>query len=510
MTFSAPPSTVRLHAATFAGSERRRGELHGERFGAAIGESGVLRFFHGYAEQEVLGGPAPIASSLLRGLHSLFASRLSPAAGELCAGFSRAAGMPEAELRRALVMPDVINTLIGVNARLSGLPALGCTSVAAWGSYTPDGRLLYGRNLDFLGHGFWEANQLVARHKPEKGLPFVSLSTAGCVLDGITGINAAGLTVDLHQHVNRATDIWRGRPVLDLGLQVLQHCHTISQAAEAAASWPTSSGWSLVFTHWKEKRAGVVERGAGRWAVMKASGESLAWTNTYQDPALRAGELANPPFRACSDARLARAGELLEEKRGILDPAGVAAILGDHWDAGTGRVRAFAQCISQPHNLTSVVIDPENGVLYAAEGPAPVCETPYRKISLWDDSEPGEALPRDPSPLSAGQKAGYAAYVSALAAWHVRRDPRAALAALREAARHDPEEPVHRFMQGVFELKAGESAAAAEAFAAGAAMPDLPHRRQAQRLWRERALGPRGGRVPAVRPDFYHADAPLP
>lgn len=508
MTVASAPSGVRLHAATFAGSERRRGEQHGERFGAAVRESGVLRFFRDYAEREVLGAPAPVASGLLKGLHSLLASRLSPAACELAAGFSRAAGVPEAELKRALVMPDVLNTLIGLNAHLAGLPTLGCTSVAAWGGYTPDGRLLYGRNLDFLGHGFWEANQLVARHKPDRGLPFVSLSTAGCVLDGITGINAEGLTVDLHQHVHRATNLWSGRPILDLGLQVLQHCRTLEQAVETAAAWPVSSGWSLVLTHWKEKRALVVERGPRRWAIAESRGESLAWGNTYQDPALRARELAKPAFRACSDARRARAQELLDQGRGRLTPAALAAILGDHWDAGTGRFRAFAQCVCQPHNLTSVVMDPENGVLYAAEGPAPVCETPYRKVSLWDDSEPGEALPRAPSQISDGQRAGYAAYVAALAAWHVRRDAGAALEALRRAAAHDPEEPTHRFMQGLLELKAGDPALAARAFEAGAALPDLPYRRKAQRLWRERALAAaRGGPRPSPRVDFYHADA---
>lgn len=505
----AAPSTVRLHAASFAGSERRRGEQHGERFGPAVRESGVLRFFRDHAEHEVLGGPTPLASSALRGLQSLLASRLSPSARELGAGFSRAAGMSEADLARALVMPDVLNTLIGAGARLTGAPALGCTSVAAWGGYTPDGRLLYGRNLDFLGHGYWEANQLAARHRPERGLPYVSLATAGCVLDGITGINAAGLTVDIHQHVNHATDLWSGRPILDLAQQALQHCHTIEEAVEKAAGWPTSSGWSLVLTHWKEKRAAVVERGAGRWAVTRSEGESLAWTNTYRDPALRAGELANPAFRACSDARLARARRLLDEGRGRLTPSRVAALLGDHWDAGTGRWRAFAQCVSQPHNLTSVVIDPENGVLYAAEGPAPACEAGYRKVSLWDDSGPGEALPREASPLSTGQRAGYAAYVSALAAWHVRRDPQAALRALREAAAHDPAEPVHLFMRGLFELKTGEPAAAARVFEAGEALPDLPHRRGLQRLWRRRALDSASGRrrAPAVHPDFYHADA---
>ncbi len=275
--------------AEFSGSAKARGERHGELFGAAARESGAMDFFRDYCEREALGGPTPVASRVLDALHRRFAARLSPDARALASGFCRASGFDEPGLLKALVMPDVINYLVGAAGRALSAPTLGCTTVAAWGDYTPDGKFLYGRNLDFIGNGLWDKNQLVARHRPDRGIPYVSLSSAGCVLDGITGVNEEGLTVDLHQHISTDVGYWPGgRPILDLGLEVLQFARTIEDAIAIVERNPTTSGWSLVVTHWKQKRGAVLERSPRHFGVQHhREGRHGCSTNTYRSEPLR-------------------------------------------------------------------------------------------------------------------------------------------------------------------------------------------------------------------------------
>ncbi len=482
----------------FSGGARRRGEQHGERLGAAARESGVMEFFRDYCEREVLGGPVPFASAVLDRLHKRFARRLSPDARDLIAGFCRAARMDERATLEAFVMPDAINYLIGAGGRGMSIPTLGCTTAAAWGDYSEGGRFVYGRNLDFIGNGIWDKNQLVARHRPDKGIPFVSLSSAGCVLDGITGLNEEGLTVDLHQHINADLDYWPGgRPILDLGLEVLQHARTIEDAIAIVERKPTTSGWSLALTHWKERRAAVLERTPRRMAVQHHRDGRFAFTNTYRGEPLRAFELDAPAFRESSRLREKRAWQILEENRGKITAATIAGLLGDHLDCERGKTRAFAQCIAYPNNLTSVVIEPERGVLWLGEGPAPMCDSRFIRVPIWKGEASSEFL-RNEGSLGDGQREGLRGYVEAVKAWQLERDAAGAAAALGEAVASDPEDPAFRLMHGLFLLKSNEHAAAADAFEAGAALPDLPHRSASQRYWRARAFDALGRRGEAI------------
>lgn len=488
-----------MRIAEFAGSAKARGERHGELFGAAARESGVMDFFRDYCEREALGGPVPVASGVLDALHRRFAARLSPDARALTAGYCRASGTDERGTLKALVMPDAINYLIGAAGRATFAPTLGCTSVAAWGDYARDGRFVYGRNLDFIGNGLWDKNQLVARHRPDKGIPYVSLSSAGCVLDGITGLNEEGLTVDLHQHISTDVGFWPGgRPILDLGLEVLQFARTIEDAIAIVERNPTTSGWSLVVTHWRQKRGAVLERSPRHFGVSHHRDGRMAFTNTYRHAPLRAREIDAPAFRESSRLREMRAWELLEKSKGRVDATTVASLLGDHLDVERGRVRAFAQCIAYPNNLTSVVMEPESGRMWVGAGPAPMCDSPFVKVSLWGKDEGAvEHLALEPG-LSPAQREGFKDYVRAVTSWVNDRDHVRAAEAMKTAVARDPEDPAYRLMSGLFLLQCADWKGAADSFEAGAALPDLPHRSASQRYWRGRALDVLGRRAEAV------------
>lgn len=490
----------RLLSATVSGSARERGRRHGELFGAQARESGVLEFYRGFCARQIFADlPAP-AGRALDGLHGLFARRLGQDARDRVEGFAEAAGLPARGMLEGMAMPDVLNYLMGLSGRVLSAPTLGCTSAAAWGGWTTDGRLLYARNLDFPGNEVWDRFPLVLRHRPDRGIPYVSIGCAGNVADGITGVNEEGLTVAVHQHYSREVGWWPGgRPILELAALVLQNCRDLDSAIELCSSWPAVSAWSLVLTHWKKREACVIQKTARRTAVRRETGGRLVHSNTFSDDSLRRTELDRPVFRESSRLRLRRATALLDENKGRVEPALLAALLNDRLDPDRGLVRAFGQAIHQPYTVTSVVLDPERGRAWVGDGPAPVCEGTFQPVSLWDERAPGVEPLSPADPLTPQKRRAYERYLAGYSAWMRRRDLSAARAGMAEAVALDGDDPIYRHLHGLTALMAGEPAAAAENFEAGAALPDLPHRRQASRLWQARALDLLGRRAEAAR-----------
>lgn len=489
----------RIIVADFRGGPYERGYAHGGLLGKRARELGTMEFYRDYCDAEAQAGGLTVARHLLRGLHALAAGRLSEEGKRLIAGYCVASGDEPLGIAQAAVMPDVLNHLVGSSARSAGVPVLGCTSAAVWGDYTRGGRFLVARNLDFIGNGLFDALPLVARHRPKQGIPYVTLSTGGAVVDGATGVNAEGLTVAVHQHLS--TDVSyvpSGRPVLDLARELLQNARGIDEACGIVARSRMASAWSFVITSWKEKRAGVIQKTPRRFWFFEPPSPKLVFTNTFTEPTLRAHELDAPCFRESSRLRQLRASELLDAWRGETDERRLVSLLRDHFDPERHKLRGFAQTIAQPHNLVSVVMDPENGVMWVGEGPAPVCDSPFRRVELWSDEPVGPLLAGITPGLPEPQQKASAAYEKALSCWTRGRQAQTALAHLNEAHALDPEDPAYAHARGLFALKLGDERLAAECFEQGASLPDLPHRRLAQRLWLARCLDIMGKRSQAL------------
>ncbi|MBI5210496.1 MAG: hypothetical protein HY927_11050 [Elusimicrobia bacterium] len=497
-TDPAPRPHAGLLVANLWGGPRERGEQHGELFGEHVRSSGIVDFYHGYCARH-LPRRRLLGRLGVRLLHSLVAGRFSPAAKQLIAGFSRAAGLDPGRVARGAVMPDVLNYLVGFSGKLTALPTVGCTSAVAWGDYTEDGSFIFARNLDFPGMGYFDRHPVVCRQRPDDGIPYVSLGTAGGVVDGITGINASGVIVALHQHISRDVAILAGgRPILDLGREVLQSARTIDEAVGIAGRWKTTSAWTLLLGSHKERSACAVEKTPGGAAAVRGGTGKFVRANDFATPALHSREIDYRPWRESSRLRVARADQFLEEHKGRLGPGLMAGLLSDRLDCERGVVRSFAQSIGQLHNMTSVVFEPAKGLLWVSESRAPAHQGPYRRLSLWDESPLGETLEGVGPGLEEHRQEALKVYIRAYVDWQERRSPAEMVGPLHDAIESDPEEPVYRYLFGFFALRAGHVESALESFAAGAAMTDIPHRTAAQRLWQARCLDLLGRRDEAV------------
>src|SRR5262245_38355146 len=130
---------IRLQTATLTGDARARGRAHAEIFAEQIRANGILDFYMGYCGRMV--GPSSLPARVgVDFVHSWCARGLSDEARGLAEGFCEAIGYDLRDVTKALVMPDALNFLVGLHGAIKSVPMLGCTSLAAWGKYTPHGR----------------------------------------------------------------------------------------------------------------------------------------------------------------------------------------------------------------------------------------------------------------------------------------------------------------------------------------------------------------------------------
>src|SRR5690606_15092542 len=76
---------------------------------------------------------------------------------------------------------------------LQDLAMVGCTSFAAWGNQSADGKLILGRNFDFYVSDEFAEEKIIAFINPEEGLKHAIVTWPGMV-GAVSGMNEKGLT----------------------------------------------------------------------------------------------------------------------------------------------------------------------------------------------------------------------------------------------------------------------------------------------------------------------------
>jgi hypothetical protein len=111
-------------------------------------------------------------------------------------------------LGRVLAYRDIV----AINC-LSDMPRLGCSSFAAWGKLTKDGKTIAGRNLDWHRMPGLEGEQVVVAYFADPtrdAMGWVSITWPG-VVGCLTGMNAEGVTLSIH-------DVHCEGPTMPMGL----------------------------------------------------------------------------------------------------------------------------------------------------------------------------------------------------------------------------------------------------------------------------------------------------
>ncbi len=518
------------------GSARERGLQHGRLLADRI-RGGIVSYFvdlfrvrlRKAAEQsgKRIARLVPLAVKRFYLDNFLFPRLIAHMPRELreeLAGLAEGAGIDARECAQTSVFADVFLYFLGKNFQAMGrlLPpsaAEACTSFAAWGPATADGSFLHARNLDFFGVGVWDRTPAVIYHEPDRGMPYVSISSAGVGPAGITGINQAGVTVA--PQIKRTRDVHLdGMGMLYLASEIARRAESLEDAVKIARETTPAVGFSLVVTDARHEAAAAIEcSGSGvRVRVRRAGDEPAAGADAGVPPStfvqtnhyttdLRDRELdIAASLRQHTEARWKRGADLLTEHWGRVTPQRLADFLADHHDPLAGRDRWIGNIILQPCNISAVVFRPLAGEFWVAEGEAPASHSRYLRFTLEDaqDAGEGQALPA-PAWADGPGFAAYRTFVAAYAASMGDCDGDTLIRMLEEVAAADPAEPIYPYVAGLHQLKEGRAAEAERCFTrALEAGPDSTHRRGAIGIWRAVARSLQGG-WQAARAEFRAA-----
>lgn len=153
-----------------------------------------------------------------------------------------------------------------------------CSSFAAFGPATNDGKLVVGRNFDYAGHGLEKGLPLILQELPSseaEGRPFVTIGYAG-ILNGWTAMNDAGLCAS-NNTLFGGVDSLEGISTCFLLRKIVQRTGTVEEAVRLVESSQracttgmlvagknAAGAWDARFVEFDHKATAVVEPVGGR------------------------------------------------------------------------------------------------------------------------------------------------------------------------------------------------------------------------------------------------------
>ncbi len=170
---------------------------------------------------------------------------------------------------------------------LQDLALVGCSSFAAWGSKSDDGKLILGRNFDFYAGDDFAKDKMVAFIRPNKGIPFMMVTWPG-MIGAVSGMNNEGLTVTINAAKSKIPLVAK-TPISILTREILQYASTTDEAIAIARKRKVFVSESIMVGSAKDKKAILIEVSPNSFGVFEVpnSNNQLLCTNHYQSDVLK-------------------------------------------------------------------------------------------------------------------------------------------------------------------------------------------------------------------------------
>jgi hypothetical protein len=475
------------------GTSFERGLQHGTLMRYRVRET--VNFYRSLPETlagRALGGGIKLRAlmRLKRGLVNRFTGNRDSDALEEMRGLAVGLGLKEEELAEALVLADVFQVVgaMAERGRKAGPPVIsgmGCTSAIR---ETPEG-LLFARNFDFWGPGYWDANPAIIFHHPDKGKAFCSITTAGLPTGGITSVNEDGLALAVHQHGSRDSST-HGTPIMDIAHGIARTASTVDEAVEVASRSQATGGWTIVVADSLTRKAAAIEMSSAGQRARYLSDHLLVATNAFRDPDLSAREIqANTSATICDLARFERATSLAASAR--VSPSRMAGILGDHYDPLADAERPAGFTISRITNLSSVVFSLGDKRFWVSESSAPASKGGFVGFDL--DAELGgrrSATDRleGARPPRARTTAAQDRYLEAYKQYIYSGDLNEVHSIIAECIAIEPAEPTFHLMEAILRAMLGNLKGALSSIDRAIEEEKVELKRPVEDLWRARIL----------------------
>ena len=304
---------------------------------------------------------------------------IPPAYLEELRGVADGSGVPLRELYRLHAIPD---------------RTYSCSSLAAWGRATSDGRLIHVRNLDWNIDAGIQRFAVVFVVRPRGKHAFVNVGWAGFI-GVLSGVNDAQLSVgQIGAETTDAT--FRGEPMAFVMRDVLEEADDVEQAASIVVGARRTVGVNYVFADAKARRAIALEtthRRARLFGANDPAERHVRYARPMVDAVFRADTAMDPTIR---DQQLASDGD--PSRPGLEPPGGSAyeiRYLGQAagLSARYGRLNrdgalAIAQAVAPPSNVQSVLVSWPELWVANAQGTTPAARSSYHHLDLSELLEP--------------------------------------------------------------------------------------------------------------------------
>lgn len=288
---------------------------------------------------------------------------------------------------------------------LQDLALVGCSSFAAWGDQTENGKLLIGRNFDFYAGDAFAKNKIIAFVEPNEGHNFMSVTWGGFI-GVLSGMNDQGLTVTINAGKSDFPLVAK-TPISLVTREILQYASTIEEAIAIAKKREVFVSESIFVGSAKDRKAAIIEVSPKNFGVYEVvNSNQLICSNHFQSAAY-AEDKKNQKhiLESHSKYRYERMEELLEENPKV-SPETVVDILRNREglnDAkiGYGNEKALNQLLA--HH--GIVFQPEDLLVWVSSNPYQLGEfTAYDLNEVFKGNSTGKKsiskanlnIPKDP------------------------------------------------------------------------------------------------------------------
>lgn len=281
-----------------------------------------------------------------------FSGDLSEDLVDLLDGMAETSGLTGDEVR-------LLNAgMFSLSGLLLGQPSTdACSGIGAWGSYTPGGKLVFGRNWDMMRDGMLEYMKYlsVVVFHPDEGIAYANMHPLGNIYVE-TGINEDGLFLELNNGMYSDENTYEDREIsVSVLADVLTTCRTIDEAAAYLAEIPAEAAYIIQLAD--AERAVSVERATFDCRVRAGDEKGLLVTyNSFVPPYPEAweGKVA-PPRPHTDDGRYDNLVNLANSERfyGELNAAAMKELMDIQYeDGGATHKGTVLQVIAAPEDLS--------------------------------------------------------------------------------------------------------------------------------------------------------------
>ncbi len=253
---------------------------------------------------------------------------------------------------------------------LQDLAMVGCTSFAAWGSHSADGKLILGRNFDFYINEEFSENKIIAFINPDQGFKHAIVTWPGFV-GAVSGMNEKGLTVTINAGKS-SIPLKAKTPISLVTREILQYASNFEEAIEIAKKREVFVSESIMIGSAEEKSAILIEVSPKKMDVyqVESSAELLVCSNHFQSEIYQTDKKNLKAIaESHSQYRFERMNELIDENPKIT-PQIAADFLRNKeglndLKIGLGNEKAINQLLS--HH--AVIFQPEDRLMWVSANP---------------------------------------------------------------------------------------------------------------------------------------------